>query len=124
MLWGAWGFLSKLLADAIGAVEAQILFTLGMAPAALVAGASVGWRGLVTSGRGVTYGLLNGLLTAVGTLCFFKALSVGPASIVTPLISVYPLVTVLLAVVLLRERISLVRMIGAFCAVLGLALLS
>lgn len=124
VLWGIWGFLSKLLADAIGAVEAQILFTLGMAPAALVAGASVKWRGLASSRRGVTYGLLNGLLTAAGTLCFFKALALGPASIVSPMIAVYPLGTVALAMLFLHERITVIQGLGAVCAVAGLALLS
>jgi drug/metabolite transporter (DMT)-like permease len=67
---------------------------------------------------------MNGLLTAVGSLCFFKALERGPASLISPLIAVYPLVTVALAMTLLRERITGLQALGAVCAVAGLALLS
>jgi drug/metabolite transporter (DMT)-like permease len=44
--------------------------------------------------------------------------------LVSPAISVYPLVTVVLAVFLLRERISVVQACGIVMAVAGLALLS
>ena len=30
LLWGVWAFLSKVLADRVGAIETQLLFTLGM----------------------------------------------------------------------------------------------
>jgi len=64
------------------------------------------------------------LLTALGTLCFFAALERIPASIVSPLIAAYPLVTVALAAAILRERIRPLQIAGAICAVAGLALLS
>lgn len=124
LLWGVWGFLSKLLADRVGAIETQLLFTLGMLPAGLIAAWHVGGPALIPSPRGIVYGLLNGLLTALGTLCFFAALARVSASIVSPLIAAYPLVTVALAAAFLRERITTVQIAGAVCAVSGLALLS
>ena len=124
LLWGIWGFLSKILADAIGAVEAQILFTLGMLPPALFAIRTLHRRSLVASRRGVAYAVLNGLLTAAGSLCLFKAYESGPASQISPVIAVYPLVTVGLAMALLRERITALQALGALCAVGGLVLLS
>ena len=124
LLWGLWAFLSKVLADRVGAVETQLLFTLGMLPAGLIAAWRVGAAALVPSPRGIVYGLLNGLLTALGTLCFFAALSRVSASIVSPLIAAYPLVTVALAAAFLRERIAPLQIAGAICAVAGLALLS
>jgi bacterial/archaeal transporter family protein len=124
LLWGVWGFLSKLLADRVGAIETQLLFTLGMLPAGLIAAWRVGASALTPSPRGIVYGLLNGLLTALGTLCFFAALARVSASIVSPLIAAYPLVTVALAAAFLRERITPLQIAGAICAVIGLALLS
>jgi len=123
-LWGVWAFLSKVLADRVGAIETQLLFTLGMLPAGLIAAWRVGAAALVPSPRGIVYGLLNGLLTALGTLCFFAALGRVSASIVSPLIAAYPLVTVALAAAILRERIRPLQIAGAICAVAGLALLS
>jgi len=124
LLWGVWAFLSKLLADRVGAIETQLLFTSGMLPAGLIAAWRVGAAALIPSPRGIVYGLLNGLLTALGTLCFFAALGRVPASIVSPLIAAYPLVTVALAALILRERIRPLQIAGAVCAVMGLALLS
>jgi transporter family protein len=124
VLWGIWGFLSKLLADRVGAIESQLLFTMGMLPAALIGIIGLAGRELVMSGRGIGYGLLNGVLTGVGTLCFFEALSKGPASMVTAMIAAFPLVTVALAIVLLKERLAWWQAAGALCAVAGMVLLA
>jgi transporter family protein len=123
LMWGLWGFLSKLLADRTGAVATQLLFTAGMLPAAIIA--QLAARGTVlASPRGATYGLLNGLLTGAGTLCFYAALARGPASLVSALIAAYPLVTIALALLVLRERLSRIQVAGAACAIAGLVLLS
>jgi bacterial/archaeal transporter family protein len=124
VLWGIWGFLSKLLADRVGAIDSQLLYTAGMLPAALGAIVGIPARELFKSTRGIAYGLLNGLLTGAGTLCFFQALSEGPASVVTPMIAVFPLVTVALAIAFLKERLSWWQAAGALCAVLGMAMLA
>ena len=125
LLWGVWGLVSKLLTDQVGSVEGQVLFSFGMLPVALFGAWKVGRRALVASPRGIAYGLGGlGLLAAAGNLCFFAALAAGPVSLVSPAISVYPLVTVCLAVFLLRERISGLQACGIVVAVAGLALLS
>lgn len=124
LLWGIWGFLSKLLADSVGAVAGQILFTLGMIPPALVALRRLPPRALVSSPRGVAYGLSNGLLTGLGTLAFMRALESGPAALVSPAIATYPLVTVAIAMTTLGERITLIQTTGAVIAVAGLGLLA
>lgn len=124
LLWGIWGFLSKVLADQVGAVAAQILYTAGMLPVVLVAAWTAGGRALVANSRALLYALLNGSLSAAGTLAFFGALAKGPASVVSPMIAVYPLVTICLVVLHLGERISILRGCGAIAAVAGLALLS
>jgi bacterial/archaeal transporter family protein len=125
VLWGVWGLVSKLLTDEVGSVEGQILFSFGMLPVALFGAWKVGGRALVASRAGIAYGVGGlGLLAAAGNLCFFAALAAGPVSLVSPAISVYPLVTVVLAVFLLRERISVVQACGIVMAVAGLALLS
>lgn len=123
-LWGLWGFMSKLLADRIGATQSQVLFTVGMLPAAVLGAIIAGRQQLIRSVRGVAYGFANGLLTALGTWCFFAALARTSASLVSPVVASYPLVTVALAIVILRERISWRQVAGGMCAVAGLVLLS
>jgi transporter family protein len=57
-------------------------------------------------------------LGGVGNIAFFHALTIGgQASIVVPATALFPVVTVILAVTVLRERISLLQWLG-----LGLAL--
>jgi drug/metabolite transporter (DMT)-like permease len=125
VLWGVWGLVSKLLTDEVGSVEGQILFSFGMLPVALYGAWKVGGRALVASRAGIAYGVIGlGLLAAAGNLCFFAALASGPVSLVSPTISVYPLITVCLAVILLRERISMPQACGIVMAIAGLALLS
>jgi transporter family protein len=125
LLWGVWGLVSKLLTDRVGSVEGQVLFSFGGLPVALFGAWKVGRRALVASTAGIGYAVTGlGFLAAAGNLCFFGALAAGPVSLVSPAISVYPLVTVCLAIFLLRERISLPQACGIVMAVAGLVLLS
>ncbi len=52
------------------------------------------------------YGLIAGLTGAGGQLLLFHALANGPAYLIFPLVSLSPVVTVVLAMALLRERIN------------------
>jgi transporter family protein len=62
--------------------------------------------------RGLLYGLSNGILTALGILAFNQALTLERVSLVSPVTSLYPLLTVLLACVFLRERLSPSQWLG------------
>lgn len=122
--WGVWAYLSKITSTSIGAAETQLLFTLGMIPFAVVFGLRVGVKALVADKIGVAYGLTNGLLTGLGTMMMFAALSIGPASAVTPIAGAFPLVTVLMARVLLAERLNRVQHLGLATAMVGLTLIA
>ena len=70
------------------------------------------------------YGLLIGLTGAGGQLLLFKALTMGPASLIFPIISISPAITVLMAVVILRERIRGLATIGVIAALVSIVLFS
>lgn len=70
------------------------------------------------------YGLIIGLTGAGGQLVLFKALSHGPAYLIFPLISISPAITVLMAVIILRERIRLLATIGVIAALASIVLFS
>jgi transporter family protein len=122
-LWGLWGFLSKIGADTANPVQMQFLFTLGMLP---VAGAML----LHTRTKldrdlgGIGYGLLCGVATGVGTLGYYAALRHQSASVVTPVTGLFPVLTVLLAFVLLRERLNRVQVAGMFLALASVVIFS
>lgn len=65
-----------------------------------------------------------GLADATAEVCFAAAGSSGELSVVAVLSSLYPIGTMLLALLILRERVRHVQGIGAVCALAGVLLLS
>jgi bacterial/archaeal transporter family protein len=69
--------------------------------------------------------IAGGALNGLGAWTSFRALeSGGKASIVISLVSLYPLLTVLLAVLILGERLTGLQTMGAFTAIGAAILLS
>lgn len=67
----------------------------------------------------------GGLLNGLGVLTSFAALERGgKASVVIPLVSIYPLITIFGAWILLGERLSMRQIAGILCALAGIVLLS
>jgi drug/metabolite transporter (DMT)-like permease len=65
-----------------------------------------------------------GFTGAGGQLMLFKALDIGPAYLIFPLISIAPAVTVLMAIGLLRERVHRLASIGVVLALASIPLFS
>jgi bacterial/archaeal transporter family protein len=116
--WGLWGFVAKLGADRIAPGPLQILATAGSVPLAILALVQRRMR-LEKDALGITYGIANGALSGIGLLAYYAAASRGDVSIVGPATSLYPLLTVILAFLFLRERLNRVQSVG-----LGLSLLA
>ena len=77
------------------------------------------------SRKGIFYGLAVGILSAVGQLALFAAYATGRnAAIITTATSLYPLVTVGLAVPLLRERLTKAQVTGLGFATVALVIFS
>lgn len=118
-LWGSSDFLQKLATGHASSRLVTFAFLLGQAPAAALIPlfqpfvwpvAGVTWLGLLL--LGLFYGLGNfSLITAYG--------AGGRASVVTPMTSLYSLVTIPLVVLLLHERISAREGIGILLALLA-----
>jgi len=121
--WGLWDFLSKIGSDTANPLQMQILFTLGMLPVALAM--LVQMRGKLDRDAGrITYGLLCGVVTGVGTIGYYAALRDQNASVVTPVTGLFPVLTVVLAVVVLRERLNKVQIVGMLLALASIVILS
>jgi transporter family protein len=74
--------------------------------------------------RGVVPALLTGVAGYLGILCFMYALREGRISIVAPVTALYPIVTLVLAMIFLRERINLVQLAGIILALVSVVLIS
>jgi transporter family protein len=121
--WGIFGFLGKVGADRISVSQMQIFFTIGMVPVAIVCAYRLKFR-IAAEKLGVGYSLLMGILAALGSLAFFAAMKSGKASLIAPATSLYPALTVILAVVVLKERLNRVQLCGLFLAMLSIVILS
>jgi drug/metabolite transporter (DMT)-like permease len=65
-----------------------------------------------------------GLVDMLATGSYLAAISVGPLAIAAILTSLYPIVTVILAALVLKERISLVHAVGIGAAALAVVLIA
>jgi uncharacterized membrane protein len=114
LCFGVWGVSFKAL-DPYGvtAGRSQALSTLGIVPILLVLAASPGWRGGERRRRGSVWAFVAGVLVGLGNLAYYHAQAEGGkvASVVS-LSMLYPAVTVVLALLLLRERPGAVQAVG------------
>lgn len=124
LLWGAWGALLKLASE--GRVWKEVYVSTNLAIVAAVAviliveGPSV-----IMEGRQLIYALAAGAFGTLGFLGLVLALeSGGKASIVIPLTSAYPGVTVILARIFLGEELETIKMIGVIFIIIGIILVS
>jgi len=122
VLWGVWGALAG-LSSQHGFPDTLVycVWSLTMIPPALFVLARNGWK-LDTRPRAVAYGLTVGLLGAGGQMLLFKALTIGPAYFIFPIISLSPAITIAMSFVILRERTGKLGALGIVLALVALPL--
>ena len=118
LCWGGWALLAKLGSREIPPETMQFLFTIGSVPVACALLVARRFK-LEKSAKGIAYGVLNGVLSAIGGFALFAAYHTnGNTAVVTAATALYPMITVLLAVTILREKFGMIQVIGlAFAAV-------
>ena len=124
LFFGVWGALIEIPEkNGFPASLGYVVWALTMIPCSLIALYLTGWK-LAGGRKQVLLGLAVGLTGAGGQLLLFQALRLGPAYLVFPLISLYPVLTVGLAYALLRERARAKTWWGVLLAFPSIALLS
>jgi drug/metabolite transporter (DMT)-like permease len=120
VFWGVWGAFSSLPADEYGYPDEMIyiLWSLTM----LIPTFSILRSERTFDRRPIAafYGLLIGLTGAGGQLVLFKALTIGPAYLIFPIVALSPGITVLMATFLLRERLLGLTKVGIVLALVAL----
>ena len=74
--------------------------------------------------RLLPYVVAIGVLEVAATVPLLLALQRGPVAIASVLASLYPVMTVLLAGIVLRERLSKLQLAGVVCALVAVVLVS
>ncbi|MBD3836627.1 MAG: DMT family transporter [Brevundimonas sp.] len=121
-LWGVWGAFAGISAQR-GFPETLVycVWAVTMIVPAVVVMQREKWK-LDRDPRSILYGLLIGLTGAGGQMILFYAVSTGPAYLIFPIISLSPLVTILMSLMVLRERTSRLGALGVALALVALPL--
>jgi uncharacterized membrane protein len=123
--WGIWGVLSKGPSRELSGWMTQILFTVALIPSVIVACLSPQVKVGKNRPRGLFWGFVSGLIAAAGNIAFYLALENGAVTaIAIPLTNVYPLVTIVIAWFVFKERLNRVQALGIVIAVTAITLLS
>ena len=127
VLWGVWGGLTeypeKWISPPFPATLGYTVWSLTMIPVSLLVLWRSNWKLDITS-RSVLYGCAVGFSGALGQLILFWVLVRGPAYIIFPIICLSPVVTILLSVILLRERAGAIASLGILLSLPAIFLLA
>jgi drug/metabolite transporter (DMT)-like permease len=122
LLWGVWGAFTALPSEhGFPDTLTYVVWALTMIPPAVWALRRAD-TGLQRDVRSVALGLAIGLLGAGGQMLLFRAVTVGPTYLIFPIVSLSPIVTILMSLVLLGERTGKLGLAGITLAVISLPL--
>ena len=124
LCWGAWAILSKLGSGDLSAGAMQFYYALGAVPVAIALLWGRRFK-LEKDYRGIFYATANGLLSSLGNLAVLAAYqSGGNTAVITTATALYPMVTVILAILFLHERLTPAQMAGVGFAAAAMVIFS
>ncbi len=123
LCWGLWAFFPKLSLARISPASSVFFEACGVMLTSIVVVFLLG-PGLDSDLEGSFYAILTGIFGTVGLYFFFCAVKTGPISVISALTALYPVVTVVLAVIVLHERLELKQVLGVLLALAAAVLLS
>ncbi len=117
LMYGFWGWFPKLASLYLDPKSAWVWEAVGFGIASVLIFLVLGIKPTFNA-KGALFAALTGVVGALGTFFFFIAISKYKASVVTTVTALYPIITILLSVLVLKETLSLKQ---AFGVVVGLA---
>ncbi len=123
VLWGLWGVFSKIASNHL---PGYVIYLVEVSVYLVVGGLI--WVQMhvpfAWNYPGLAAAVAAGLSGGFALFFFLKALSFGPAAVIVPLTSLYPVITVLLGITFLQESLTLRHLMGIILAVAAVWLLS
>jgi transporter family protein len=111
--WGAWAIIGRVIGEALSPAQQQAVSTLGMLPIIAILPLIGKKESGRNSRRGTAMALAAGVLGCLGQVSYYHALGRGEkATTVVSLTAMYPLVTIILGVLFLSERLNRVQLCG------------
>lgn len=123
LFWGIWGAFSALPTTLYGYPN-EMIYVIWSLTMIIPAAFALRRQKFDRRPKAALYGILVGLTGAGGQLLLFKALTLGPAYLIFPIISISPAITVIMAIFFLRERLSKIAVLGLIAVLAALVLFS
>jgi transporter family protein len=121
--WSFWAFFPKLAVNYISPKSAFIYEVLGGLLVGIVVFVFLNVE-MNTDIKGIIPAVLTGVAGYLGLFFFLYAVQAGKVTVVASLTAVYPVITLVLAMVFLKERISVVQWMGIGLAIASVVLIS
>jgi drug/metabolite transporter (DMT)-like permease len=116
--WGLADYFAALASRSVGALRVALGFHLtAMIPLTILALATSALAHVTLAQLG--FYVLVGAVGWASYLTFYGALAIGPISVLSPIVSGYAAVTVLLAVVVIGERLSAFQVVAVIVTIVG-----
>lgn len=122
VLYGLWGLFSKLAVQHIEFKSVLIYDCLVFFVAGMLLFAHNGFK-VATEPQGIIYSVLYGITGVMATGFFILAIRQGSATLVTAITAIYPAITMLLAIIVLQESLTLKQGLGLLLAIVGVLLM-
>ncbi len=120
--WSCWAFSAKFGSEQLPPDSMQFLAAFGFLLVGFVVLVAMRFR-LEMNRKGVGYGIAAGILLAAGSIALFAAFSTGGnTAVITTATGLYPIVTVLLAIIFLKERLTRLQLVGVLFAIAAMVI--
>ncbi|HYA43065.1 MAG TPA: EamA family transporter [Syntrophobacteraceae bacterium] len=124
LAWGLWAFLPKVALIFLDPKTAFMFEVIGGAITGVLALFILRPQLVGMEVRGIIPALLTGVLGYLGLLCFMFAIREGKVCVVAPLTALYPVITLALAMLFLKEKINVIQFAGIILALISVVLIS
>lgn len=121
LLYGAWGYWGSRASDFINPLSITFYSSIGVLLSGIIALVLLDFKPDFCA-KGSTYGLLNGLASGVACIFFIMALRKGPTMPVVLVTSMYPMITLMLCMIFLKQGLTLKQGVGMIFAIVALIL--
>jgi drug/metabolite transporter (DMT)-like permease len=123
LCWGVWGILAKFISSDISPYVNHLMFTVGMLFTLpfIIRKCKIKELNL----KGVIWGIVAGILAVIGNVAVYKSFGTGGlAAVVIPVTNLYPLVTIVIALLVFKEKMHWLNGIGILVVVPAIIMLS
>lgn len=123
LCWGVWSILAKFISSDITPYANHLLFTIGML--FTIPFVIKKCKRSEANTKGIIWGLVAGILAIIGNVAVYQSFAAGGlAAVVIPVTNLYPLVTIGIAMLVLKEKMHWLNGIGIIVVIPAIIMLS